>query len=149
MGQASGSNSYIGAFWLTVPRVFFRRVPVILGAFAGNVTTVINTFHEGVATQARKFGTSEAGLSRLQHQLGVRTGVTEDHAAAAKDKINLTQKDINRSFVPVVRKALAYAYVGCAEQHGNEHRRTLFFSEILPLTPDRYWMFYENEGSHV
>ncbi len=123
MGQASSSNGYIADSGLTVPRVFARRVPVILEGFAGRSTALINTFHQEFDTQARECGSGMAGLRFLQQQVRVYDGVFKDHVAAAHAQMNTMQRNINRSVVPFVQAALGPGYRACSKERGKQNPR--------------------------
>lgn len=93
---------------------------MVMANFTRDVAKRLRQFHKDVGARAQKIGTGGAGLHMLEQQVGVYESNVKDIAGAVKDKIIVTQKDINREFTPVIERAMEAAYNTCTEERG-EH----------------------------
>lgn len=89
-----------------------------MASFVRNTSSLLRNFHHDVEGRARKFGTGIAGLSTLQQQATIYEALFNDLATTAKNKIDTSQKDINREFTRVIEVAMFTAYEQCVNEHG-------------------------------
>ena len=89
-----------------------------MASFVRNSSSVLRSFHNDVEGRARKFGTGIAGLSTLQQQATIYEALFNDLATTAKNKIDTSQKDINREFTRFIEDAMFTAYEQCVNEHG-------------------------------
>lgn len=96
---------------------------MVTTSFTRGASNRMKSFHKDVDSRARAIGTGIASLSMLQRQLEVYETSIKDVAAAMQEKINTAQKDINRSFTPVIEQAMNDAYYACATESGKPQLR--------------------------
>ena len=113
-----------------------------MATFARNAATLLQRFHQEVDSRARQVGAGIAGLGMLQQQLGVYEAILKDESESAKTKINNTQKDINREFIPVIAAAMAPAYTTCVQECGKLNPN--YHKSLADCFRD--WKLYAHEG---
>ena len=89
-----------------------------MASFVRNTSSVLRNFHRDVEGRARKFGTGITGLSTLQQQATIYEALFNDLATTAKNKIDTSQKDINREFTRFIEDAMLIAYEQCVNEWG-------------------------------
>ena len=89
-----------------------------MASFVRNTSSVLRNFHRDVEGRARKFGTVTIGLSTLQQQATIYEALFSDLATTAKNKIDTSQKDINREFTRFIEDAMLIAYEQCVNEWG-------------------------------
>jgi len=91
---------------------------MVMASFTRDAAGRLRLFHRDIEARAQKIGTSIPSLHMLQQQIGVYESNIKDLSAVMKDKINATQKDVNREFTPVIEKAMQDAYTACVDERG-------------------------------
>ena len=89
-----------------------------MASFVRNTSSVLRNFHHDVEGRARKFGAGIAGLSTLQQQATIYEALFNDLATTAKNKIDTSQKAINREFTRFIEDAMVSAYEQCVNECG-------------------------------
>lgn len=76
-------------------------------------SSLLRAFHKDVNARAMVTGTGIAALGMLQTQLGNHEEAFKNLGTSSQTKITEQQKEINRSFVPVIRENMEYVYQEC------------------------------------
>jgi hypothetical protein len=99
-------------------RVFQRRIPHALRAFAEECKIALDSFHSAVATNLVGAGASLTRLRGLDQQklaYQVTLDATPDLVIA---KVTENQREANRGFTPVIQTAMKPGYDVCSNERG-------------------------------
>ncbi|MCJ1312890.1 hypothetical protein MMC25_006566 [Agyrium rufum] len=99
-------------------RMFSRCNQAIFSSFATESKKTLHKFHKEVSKRARKSGAAIAGLPMLKQQINACEAILKDLGIITKEVVNTEQKEINRTFVPVITKAMHEAYQICTDEAG-------------------------------
>ena len=91
---------------------------MVMASFSRNTAASLKKFHKDIEARARQIGAGIAGLHMLGQQVANYENLLKDLSTNVKDSINISQKEINREFVPVIEQAMAAAYEACVEERG-------------------------------
>lgn len=102
----------------TWEKTFSRRIPSVLQQYCALSKDAITLFHNEVEERAKKMGMGVASLHVLSGQLNTYGDVFKGAAMDITAQINLTQREINREFTPIIASMMATAYDYCALESG-------------------------------
>ena len=89
-------------------RVFARRDPAVLARLSRNLSKLLKTFHDDVATRATMTGEGIAAISMLEQQLQNYENISAELTCVTKT-LDESQRSINRDFVPTIQQAMTKA----------------------------------------
>lgn len=102
----------------TWEKTFSRRIPSVLQQYCALSKDAITLFHNEVEERAKKMGMGVASIHVLSGQLNTYGDVFKGVAMDITAQINITQREINREFTPIIAGMMATAYDYCAHESG-------------------------------
>lgn len=104
-------------------KAFARNLPRVLDQFRRTTASLLTGFHQAIERCALEMQLGIPGLAMLSQQLKVYSANLADVSGTVREKINATQREASREFIPVIRAAMLAAYNYC-----NAERGSYFFS---------------------
>lgn len=111
-------NRQLAGSW---ERVFQRRMPRILRAFAEDCKSLLESFHSDVATNILGAAASTSRLDVLDQQKRAYQTMVEATPNFVSTKITESQREANRGFTPAIRVGMQPAYDACTDERGESY----------------------------
>lgn len=87
---------------------------------------------------------SIAGLHMLHDQVSAYENILKDLSTNVREQINMTQKDVNREFTPVIERAMLTAYEQCVDERGPGSFARMKAAMNSHVAYERHTMFQES-----
>lgn len=99
-------------------KTFSRRIPSVLLQYYVLSKDAITLFHNEVEGRAKQIGVGVASFRVLSGQLNTYGDAFKSVAMDITAQINITQREINREFAPIIATVMATAYDFCTRESG-------------------------------